>query len=180
MSINGIGNTPVSSTPDVSALEHTGPTPQAAGGAVGNVLEQFAGGIGSIFSGGLGGIFESLGSIFGGGKSNSGNGFDLGTIISGLFDNPVFKLLDGLFGGGKKLDPVSAPPPEGQPLAQDAAGSIVGARVGATAEDEVSADESFDANAALQSGFSLADIDDIDNTPSSGEVANLAQLEGDK
>lgn len=176
--IDGIGSTPISTPNDVSALEHTGGATQPS--AAGNVLEQFSGGIGSLFSGGLGGIFDSLGSLFGGGKSNSANGFDLGSIISGLFDNPIFKLFEGLFGGGKKLDSVSSPAPEGQPLAQDAAGSLFGARAGATADDEAPTVDTFDANAAMESGFSLEDLDDLDNTPSSGEVANLAQLEGDK
>ena len=106
-------------------------------------------------------------------------GFDLGAIISAIFDNPIFKLFEGIFGGGKKLEPVSAPPPQGQPLAQDAGGALFGARAGASAREDLHGEERFDSNDALTNGFSLADLDDLDNT-GSGDVANLAHLEGDK
>lgn len=177
--INGIGSNSIAQSNDVSALETQASAQKAAvGGAIGNVVEQFAGGAQSAVGGVLGGLFGSLGSLFGGGKSNSANGFDLGAIISAIFDNPIFKLFEGIFGGGKKLEPVSVPPPQGQPLAQDAEGALFGARAGASASDEPE-HETFDSNHALTNGFSLAALDDIDNT-GNGDVANLARLEGDK
>ncbi len=176
--INGIGSNPISSVAETFSAENTSATTHSSGGSpIGNVVSSFSEVVNNV-GGGIGDLFSSLGSSFGGGKSNSPNGFDLGSIIGAIFDNPIFKLFEGLLGGGKKLDPISVAPPQGQAIAQDASGSLYAERSGVSAEEESS--DGFDANAAVGNGLPLSAIDDIDDTPSSEPVSNVAHLEDDK
>ncbi len=162
MSINGIsGGAPI----DTTQLDPQTEVPKApdnvGGSSGGNTLTSFVGGGessgGGIF-GGFGDFFGSLGSIFGGGKDTSPGGFDLGALIGGLFNNPIFKLFEGLF--GKPAEPVQFPAAPRPEVLSDAEGGLSpeGADTTDPADGAVDDDPDAAVGAGLTGGGSSNDV----------------------